>query len=336
MSLTVLELAKRLRKEQEVQLRWAKQHFEVIEDGHFMAIAINDKECALMPYPEFAAVIYRGQNKYHEPCLSSLYRGLPDEIDLFIERIRAAEFKLLLSEHPAVMDFSNQSLMGLRFRINYKGLAQHYRLKTELLDFTSNPFVAAFFACCEYCEELDEYHPITQSREPGIIYALNAAADIGVSQEEAYSSIVGLQPLRRPAEQYAWCYRLRNRNSLNSQRFVSPFRFAHDPQASKKIFEDFEGGAKLFPYDPVSEKAKEIASARRFSRAAFDLALSMHGKNMKEQPTLNDLARKGIQINSVREIGFTHSELTKAEDEWNERRHDFMSRIHCRLAYNPP
>jgi hypothetical protein len=53
MKITALELAKRLREQQESQHRWAEQHFGTLPDGHFMAISINPKECVLAPYPEF-------------------------------------------------------------------------------------------------------------------------------------------------------------------------------------------------------------------------------------------------------------------------------------------
>ena len=79
MRVTALELAKRLREEQESQHRWVEQHFDTPDDGHFTAVAINQKECVLVPYPEFAAFIYRGQKQYYEPCLSSLYRTSPNE-----------------------------------------------------------------------------------------------------------------------------------------------------------------------------------------------------------------------------------------------------------------
>lgn len=333
--LTALQVAQKLREEQESQLRWAQQHFETLEDGHFTAIAISKEECVLAPYPDFSANIYRGQTQHYEPCLSSLYRGSPSAIEIFIERIRVAEFELLLSDHPVIVDFSSQSVMGHRYRVDYEALAQHYGLRTELFDFTSNPFVAAFFACCEYHIDQQEYRPILQPRPPGIIYSLNAALDVATKPEAPHSFAVGLQPLRRPAEQYAWCYRLRSPNSLNSQSFVSSHKFAHNPQVSKIILEKFEGGAKLFPYDPVSEKAREIAVANRFSEAAFALAMERYGQNMEEQSTLKKIAQEGIQIVGDREIIFSQSELESMRDEWNSRRREFMSRIHCRLVYGP-
>lgn len=174
MRVTALELAKRLREEQESQYRWAEQHFDTLDDGHFMAVAMNDKECVLAPYPEFAALIYRGQKQYYEPCLSSLYRTSHSKIDRLLARIRVAEFQLLLFDHPAVVDFSGWSVMGLRFRIDYEGLAQHYGLETELIDFTSNPFVAAFFACCEYDNDSHESRPIMRAGQEGIIYTFTS------------------------------------------------------------------------------------------------------------------------------------------------------------------
>ncbi len=338
MRVTALELAKRLREEQESQHRWAKQQFDTMDDGHFMAVAMNEKEYVLAPYPEFSAFIYRGQKQHYEPCIASLYRTSPNNIGRLIARIRVAEFQLLLSDHPAVIDFSSWSAMGLRFRIDYEGLAQHYGLETELIDFTSNPFVAAFFACCEYDKASNnKYRPILRAEQDGIIYSYLAAADIAdpVGPEQPYSCAVGLQPLPRPAEQYAWCYRLPKRASLNSRRFVTCLPFIHDRKVSTDLFENFEGGAKLFPYDPVSEKAREISLTKRLSKGAFHLAMTKHGQRMKEQSTLNALRRKGIQIIDGREIVFTEAEKAEIEKEWNERRADLIARIHYRRACYP-
>jgi hypothetical protein len=51
MSVTALELAKRLQEEQESLNRLAEQHFGALDDGHFTAVAMNDKEFVLAPYP---------------------------------------------------------------------------------------------------------------------------------------------------------------------------------------------------------------------------------------------------------------------------------------------
>ncbi|EXI83627.1 MAG: FRG domain protein [Candidatus Accumulibacter regalis] len=337
MRITALELARRLREQQEAQQKWAEEHFETMDDGHFMAVSINEKECVLAPYPEFSAFIYRGQPQYYESCMSSLFRSSPNQLDRFIAEMKVAEFQLLLSDHPAIVDFSHWSVMGLTFRIDYEALAQHYGLNTSLMDFTSNPHVAAFFACCEYDNSLHQYRPILRSTQEGIIYSYLAAAEIGdpTGPEEFPSSIIGLQPLRRPAEQYAWCYRLAKRTSLNSRRYVTPSRFVHDPMVSKKVFEEFEGGAKLFPYDPISEKARQIFATKELSKGAFDMVLSRYSGRMKERSTLNALNRKGFTVVDAARVVLTKVERVQIEKEWIERRSDLASRIHYRRACYP-
>lgn len=99
---TLLEVVRQLKTEQDNAQRWAERHFQTLEDGHFAAIAVNEEEFALFPYPEFSAMIYRGQNQYYEPCLSSLHRsGRQNKVERLIEIVRLAEFELLLANHPA-------------------------------------------------------------------------------------------------------------------------------------------------------------------------------------------------------------------------------------------
>lgn len=44
-----------------------------------------------------------------------------------------------------------------QFVVNEEGLAQHYGLRTEILDLTSNLDVAIFFAICKYNSKTDIY-----------------------------------------------------------------------------------------------------------------------------------------------------------------------------------
>ena len=330
---TLLEVVRQLKTEQNNAERWAKQHFQTVEDGCFSARAINQEEFILAPYPEFGALIYRGQNQFYEPCLPSLGREKPTKVERLINTVRLAEFELLLANHPAVQDCQQWSLMGLRFKVDYEALAQHYLLKTGLLDFSSNPVVAAFFACSEFNYDEQTYRPILSDRRPpGVLYRLNAAADISVRYDNPYSGTVGFQPLRRPAEQYAWSYRLPKRASLNSQRFLSIYEFIHSPKDSIAVFEVFEGGTKLFPHDIVSVKAQQVIATKRLSREALELAISRSKSTWKKHSAMNAFARKGVEVTDKSEIMFSPQELVEMRSDWDTRRPDLISRIRWRLA----
>ena len=333
---TLLQIIKCLEAEQTGALQWVNQQFETIEDGHFSAIAINDKEFSLMPYPEFSAMIYRGQSQYYNPCLPSFYRDRPTKIERFILEARLAEFMLLLKDHPAVKDCFTWSIMGHRLRVDYEALAQHYHLMTRLLDFSSNGLVAAFFACTEFDSISRKYIPIVNHRNrPGVIYSLNAAGDMVLPSNNNQTGTVGLQPLPRPAEQYAWGFRLSGKASLNSQPLIRIYQFRHSPEDSIKVFDSFDGGEKLFPYDPVLGKAQQIGSTKNISIEAFELALQKQRNGLKKKSLLNDLRRKKIEIVNEREVIISPQEYADIDEDWKKRRNYLFSRIHWRRVAYP-
>ncbi|MFV9646269.1 MAG: FRG domain-containing protein, partial [Desulfobacterales bacterium] len=132
--------------------------------------------------------LYRGQTCDHGKCLSSLYRNELSETDLLIARIKEIQFETVLLTHPAVID-----LIKNDFHINFKGLAQHYSLKTELLDLTSDYLVAAFFATCSYSCCSNSYFPQTASKI-GVIYkTLQLALSSSAPNKRICFDIVGLQ-----------------------------------------------------------------------------------------------------------------------------------------------
>ena len=67
-----------------------------------------------------------------------------DAPGLFVERVRIAEFRLFLEQFEVTQRFEQN-----HFLVDYVGLAQHYGLKTDVLDVTNNIDVAMFFAMCD-------------------------------------------------------------------------------------------------------------------------------------------------------------------------------------------
>ncbi|MCD8291582.1 MAG: FRG domain-containing protein [Prevotella sp.] len=121
--------------------------FEIINSG-----TGNGKY--LMPItPGGLHFLYRGQNKEFAPCLPSIYRNNPSEAEIFVERMRLTIFKRMLNSHPIVTGFFRPN----DYYVDEEGLAQHYGLKTSILDLTSNLNVALFFATCKYDSNSDMY-----------------------------------------------------------------------------------------------------------------------------------------------------------------------------------
>ena len=83
------------------------------------------------------------------------------------------EMQLLIKSHPLVKLLSNGVDIlhkNFSFFINYGGLAQHYYNKTRFLDLTSDMEAMKFFATTNYNWNNDEYTPVLDTNELGIIY----------------------------------------------------------------------------------------------------------------------------------------------------------------------
>lgn len=89
--------------------------------------------------------LFRGQTKDFGKCLPSLYREEDKQTApyLFLERLREVEFTELIKKHPVVKGFFDRH----HFTVDFIGLAQHYGLKTDVLDLTNDLDVALFLPC---------------------------------------------------------------------------------------------------------------------------------------------------------------------------------------------
>jgi len=110
----------------------------------FMPLEEIDGSISLIPGNQVLS-IYRGQVQDFPSCVSRIYRGQSTIYDLFEARLKQKEFELVIEDHPAVHDLIKRGI-----HVSFAGLAQHYGFRTEFLDVTSDPMVAAFFAVCRY------------------------------------------------------------------------------------------------------------------------------------------------------------------------------------------
>lgn len=271
--------------------------FEVLINKQNEKILIPDS----LQYP----FLYRGQQKEYNPCLPTLYRNDPTEIQIFIERLRQVEFKFLLDNHPVVKSFFQKNT----FKIDYTGLAQHYGLKTNIIDLTNDIEIALFFAMCQYNIERDCYEPATaEGIQEAILYVVVPTFHVNPEGDEFLEdkiSVIGLQPFARPGFQKGFSYHIKRNECFN----VLKYSFNYSKNDSEHYYEKFDKGEKLWFKDILAEKTKKIAFKSRFSVTTFNRTCDQYlPKGISKNKLKKLLNNSNINIS-------THNNITKLSDD---------------------
>jgi len=303
----------------------------VIDEDIFEAVGIGNGYCKLMPMSK-DPYLYRGQTKDYGMCVPIIYRSAnnDDDIEYFIQRLRAVEFELILKKHPAVIELNNTEILNCRIQVDFLGLAQHYGLSTDCLDITNNFYIAAFFACCKYDKNADRFIPKTDSKE-GIIYYISPI----IMGDYNNFDIVGLQPFSRPAEQKAFRYKLNKGDDFAKKSFVQKLIFSQTSEGTDYIYRKFDNGNKLFPYDFLKNKVDEIKKTKIFSKKAF---LETYERFRFTKPKVyyqNKLKNKKIIFKENTNLCFNSEETKELDKLWKERRGNFFKNIGFRRVRYP-
>ena len=251
--------------------------------------------------------------------------------------MRFYTFKQLLDTHPIVDGF----FKARGYKIDYEGLAQHYGLKTHVLDFTSDIDIALFFATCHYNPKTDTYECINDKKiHKAILYLINPLFDSMVSAEdiadflEKHISCIGLQPFSRPGVQKGFAYHCTDKHKGLKATMYSIQYTAND---SRKYFAKYKSGQKIWIKDELVPKAKAIRDLSQFTQAVFiecynDSALSMTASELEFE-----LKQRGIFVRERDpKIHFSPIELLDISQRWDENiSEQFISSIvHRNLNIN--
>ena len=283
----------------------------------------NEKGDTLLLPANQQSWLYRGQKEEYPNCLPKLYRDDPGEIELFLRRLQTTEFKLLLKTHPAVKDLEEK-----RFHVSFTGLAQHYGLKTELLDVTSDYRVAAFFAVCDYDREKECFYPISrEGNEFGVFFKapmITMNFPQGIFPDTPILEPIGLQPFPRPQAQRSYGCEVTEEKEFPAHKM----KFRHSKEQSEKIFEAFNGGEDLLPNDPLTRKAQKIRESSVYSQKAFEMTQEEYEFPKSPSHYRREL-RKIKERHQQKEppVEFSDGELKRFKDNWEENKADFYDKI---------
>lgn len=270
--------------------------------------------------------LYRGQVQEFPTCIPKIYRCDPTIYDLFEARLKQREFEKVIQKHPAIYDISSSGI-----HISFTGLAQHYGFRTEFLDVTSDPLVAAFFAVCFYSASEEKYLPVGEQKEQGVFMKTRSLVYTMNPMNVPKLQPIGLHPFPRPGNQKAYAVQLECGENYSAHKML----FHQTKEGSEYIYDLFEGGTKLFPSDPLKEKADEILGGRVFSREVADIICAQD--DFSEQPDFY-VEELGFEITDSSPYEFTAEELNQFQKEWEkEGKANFKKQIGpTYLTYSNP
>lgn len=314
----------------------------VRQEGLFEPMVTSDGICRLTPLSPAFNVYYRGQSRQISPSKASLYRKGMTNAARLVERLKYVEFRKIVEEYPLTR-FLRDTVMAtdpdrnvhhIPLAIDHLALAQHYGIKTELLDITTDKFVAAFFATTD-CKN-DVYSPIVDNRkEKGVLYRYSIPPCEMVPGQEPRLRAVGLQPFSRPGEQCGMVYPMTEDEDFEKVA-TSIETFRHDGTVSEFVFNYTNRSRKLFPNSPMQSHATKICNSTVFSYDAFHAVKEEFYADCPEELLLNYLSECGITLTDNVDFGFTEEEKDACIKYWQAKSDKFLSRIWIRWFYHCP
>lgn len=297
------------------------------EPDDFLVSRLNSKRYCFKPNLVFVPFLCRGEREEFPSVISAFERK--DSAERLISNLKTMDFVRFVRTHPLCRMFDD----GIKlesysktffFETNYYGLAQHYNFNTGLIDFSSNKFVAAFFATT-INKGSDIYEPIedTTKYPYGVIYLhkINPCLTFNIF------STIGQQIFPRTGAQLGFFYQEKN-SPFDVNKLISKIYFKHDAECSKKIFEMMDKGKRLFPKDELIEVSELISKTDRVSLVSFAENLYTNPGDTMDK-NLGLCESKGIKVDPNLNYHFTPEMLRDYfNDITNNRWEEFCKPIY--------
>lgn len=305
----------------------------------FEVAQTSNGDFVLSPIPLLWNTFYRGESSIHKPCKASIYRENMTEEKCFIERVKTSELGLLIDYYSLsqiyregiTLPIINNEDQVCHLIIDYFALAQHYGIKTDLIDFTSDKWVAAFFASTEYRN--GTYYPIEDNSKEGMFYIYNPRPEFPEIEVINQFRPVGLQPFSRPGEQKGFVLQLNKDDDLNKM-CITKIRFKHDKNVSHLIFNYSNRSNKLFPKDILEIKANSIKNSEVFSYSAVETTKKLFYQDVDEHTWKRLISTSGLLFQEKAIVAFTPEEIDDFITKWEKTdKNRFLKQLIYRKVY---
>lgn len=303
---------------------------------YFNIMEMPDGTIGAFP-PNMFIRYYRGENKDYDeeyPCIPSIFRsrkpedigedGLRKQKLILIDELKLIEFALILEQFPQV-NFAIQDYC----KVDFRALAQHYELNTNLLDVTSDIATAAFFATHYYDSNDNEY----RVKEDGI-GCLRIYSNIMIEYDENQPfRMIGLQPFQRPGLQCAFAVRMTQ--GENFANLSHKILFKQSAKWNQKLHDTFYPNGKniLFPDEEIADVAKIVKESRVISILAIKKYCStFEGSQDQVIQLLNE---NGYSVIENLNYKLSRQQRRKLERQYKEKPYGDVV-LKARLSYIPP
>lgn len=287
--------------------------YEIIDMGDHIAA-----------FPGFPFRLFRGEYRKYNSCKASIFRN-NDPDDKIIDELKIIEFKNILLTFPQV-----QYAIEDHMKVDFLALAQHYELNTNLIDVTSEPEIAAYFATHRWVKKV----AVPVETGIGCIRCFTSPT-LTATEIDPKFHMIGLQCFQRPGIQAAYGFEMEAEEDLADRGWCVYFK--QNADASRLIHTNFhvnqdkvnklrangiyrkiepneieDTDSWLFPKEEIADIAKTVKASKRISKAAVE----EYGRSFEDA-----LRRKGIKI--VERPVYSLSEEHRRELEEQYRGHPY-------------
>ncbi len=277
---------------------------------------------------------FRGENAVYSSSKPGIFRSVNTQsLQHIVDWLILEEACYFLDQFDVIRYWSPSG-------VNYYALAQHYGIKTPVMDITSDLKTALFFACCKY--DNGQWHPLTKKdftlqnsrlgvkdSRYGVIYrSPKEISDIkwALADDMAgYQLItpIGYQPFMRCSAQYGYMFWVEDEHyDMQRDPLFEKYRIELSEELCQWIFNEMDGGQKAFPNDDVPAieqymnkiRRTHVISAETFERFALD---RMHLTIEKADHLKKVLQQEGFSVANGKVEHIRYNRLQKINKKYS-------------------